>query len=223
MSFKLLNSPFRTFSIIDSTNVKLTNLLLDSSAGDSHAKNTDGFDLSGNSGVRITNNTVLNQDDCLAMQSSTNTVFSDNSCTGGHGISVGSIGGNTLDATDTVQDLIVANKIINSDNGLRIKTIVNLQGLVSGVVYTNNVLTNVKNAIVMHSDYDKAQGGFTGSPTSQVTITNITISGLSGTASKMYDVQVNSKVVSDWKWSGITVETKSKGTCQGQPSDVTCP
>ncbi|KAH9121685.1 hypothetical protein AeMF1_006705 [Aphanomyces euteiches] len=223
-NFKLLNSPFRTFSVQDSTNTKLTGLTLDSSAGDAHAKNTDGFDLSRNHGVSITNNTVLNQDDCLAMQSSVNTLFSSNTCSGGHGISVGSIGGPILNASDIVQGLTVSNnKIINSDNGLRIKTIVNLQGLVTGVTYLNNVLTNVKNAIVLHSDYDKAQGGYTGSPTSLVGIKNITIYGLSGTAAKMFNILVNPSVVSDWNWSGITVNAKSKGTCQGQPSGITCP
>ncbi|CAK4560177.1 unnamed protein product, partial [Aphanomyces euteiches] len=185
--------------------------------------NTDGFDLSRNNGVSITHNTIHNQDDCLAMQSSTNTTFSDNSCTGGHGVSIGSIGGAAVDASDTVQGLTVSNnKIINNVNGLRIKTIVDLKGLVSGVTYTNNVLTNVQNAIVMHSDYSKAKGGYVGTPTSQVGIKDITISGLSGTATNLYDVVANPSAVSNWKWSGITVQAKNKGSCKGQPSGVTC-
>ncbi|GAB9477809.1 Polygalacturonase, partial [Globisporangium polare] len=167
--FTLKNSPFRTFSILRSTDTTLSSLTLDSSAGDGLAKNTDGFDLSYNTGVTISNNVIKNQDDCLAMQSSTNTVFSGNSCTGGHGISIGSLGGDAVDDSDTVSGLVVKNnKIINSDNGLRIKTIVALKGLVTGVTYTDNVLTNVKNAIVLHSDYSKSKGGYTGSPTSAV-------------------------------------------------------
>ncbi|KAH9150522.1 hypothetical protein LEN26_004058, partial [Aphanomyces euteiches] len=73
--FTLKNSPFRTFSILNSANTQLTGLTLDSSAGDGLAKNTDGFDLSRNNGANITHNTIHNQDDCLAMQSSTNTFF----------------------------------------------------------------------------------------------------------------------------------------------------
>ncbi|CAK4693730.1 unnamed protein product [Aphanomyces euteiches] len=84
-----------------------------------------------NTGVSITQNTIYNQDDCLAMQSSTNTLFAFNSCTGGHA------------------GLTVNNNIINSANGLRIKTIIGLKGLMSGVTYTNNTLSNVKNAIVV--------------------------------------------------------------------------
>ncbi|ETO68116.1 hypothetical protein F444_15033, partial [Phytophthora nicotianae P1976] len=36
--------------------------------------------------------------------------------------------------------------------------------------YTNNKLSNVKNAIVIHSDYSKSKGGYTGKATSAVTI-----------------------------------------------------
>ncbi|KAH9159800.1 hypothetical protein LEN26_002163 [Aphanomyces euteiches] len=131
--FTLKNSPFRTFSVLSSVNTQLTGLTLDSKAGDGLIKNTDGFDLSRNTGVSITQNTIY-QDDCLAMQSSTNTLFAFNSCTGGH-------------AGLTVNN----NNIINSANGLRIKTIIGLKGLVSGMTYTNNTLSNVKNAIVVRS------------------------------------------------------------------------
>uniref|UniRef100_K3W7T9 endo-polygalacturonase n=1 Tax=Globisporangium ultimum (strain ATCC 200006 / CBS 805.95 / DAOM BR144) TaxID=431595 RepID=K3W7T9_GLOUD len=221
--FTLKNSPFRTFSIVGSTDTVLDHLTLDSKAGDNLAKNTDGFDMSSNNGVNITNNIILNQDDCLAMQSSTNTHFIGNTCTGGHGISVGSIGGTAVDSTDTVSGLVVQNnKIINSDNGIRIKTIVGSQGLVTGVTYISNTLTNVKNAIVMHSDYNKSAGGYTGKATSAVAIKDITIAGLSGTATNLYDVLVNPSVVSGWKWSGITVAATAKGSCSGQPSTVTC-
>ncbi|CAK4784751.1 unnamed protein product [Aphanomyces euteiches] len=74
----------------------------------------------------------------------------------------------------------------------------------------------------MHSDYNKTRGGYSGNPTSEVTITNITISGLTGTATNLYDVLTNPSVVSNWYWSGINVQVTSKGSCKGQPSDLTC-
>ncbi|KAF4041684.1 Glycosyl hydrolases family 28 [Phytophthora infestans] len=75
------------------------------------------------------------------MQSSTNTVFSNNLCCGGHGVSIGSLGGNAVDQSSTVQGLTVqGNTIQNSDNGIRIKTIVGLKGLVSNVKYVDNKL-----------------------------------------------------------------------------------
>ncbi|KAL3659350.1 hypothetical protein V7S43_015621 [Phytophthora oleae] len=221
--FTLKNMPYRTFSILNSQKTTISGLTLDASAGDDTAKNTDGFDLSGNNGVSITGNKIYNQDDCLAMQSSTNTVFSNNYCSGGHGISIGSLGGSTVSSSDTVSGLTVSgNTIVNSVNGIRIKTIIGLKGLVSNVKYTNNKLSNVKNAIVLHSDYSKSKGGYTGSPTSDVTIEGVTISGLSGTATNLYDIVANSKVVSSWSFSGISVSAKKTGSCSGQPSNVKC-
>ncbi|KAI9982252.1 hypothetical protein PInf_008151 [Phytophthora infestans] len=210
------NSPFRTFSI-----TTLSGLTLDSSAGNGLAKNTDGFDLTKNDHITITGNKIYNQDDCLAMQSSTNTVFSSNLCCGGHGVSIGSLGGNAVDQSSTVQGLTVqGNTIQNSDNGIRIKTIVGLKGLVSNVKYVDNKLQNVKNAIVMHSDYSKAKGGYTGSPTSAATIEGVTISGLTGSATNLYDIVANPKVVSGWAFSGIKVSASANGKAVGQPNSI---
>ncbi|RAW30090.1 hypothetical protein PC110_g13559 [Phytophthora cactorum] len=155
------------------------------------------------------------------MQSSTNTVFSYNYCCGGHGISIGSLGGNTVDQSTTVDGLVVeGNTIENSDNGVRIKTIIGLKGLVSNVKYLNNELSNVKNAIVMHSDYSKAKGGYTGSATSQVQITGVTVSGLTGSATNLYDIVANPKVVSGWDFSGVDVSASVKGKLAGLPNSV---
>ncbi|EGZ27335.1 hypothetical protein PHYSODRAFT_430630, partial [Phytophthora sojae] len=220
--FNIKNSPYRTFSVLDSEDTTISGLTLDSKAGDGVAKNTDGFDLSRNNRLTISGCTVYNQDDCLAMQSSNDTTFTGNTCSGGHGISIGSLGGDSVTESDTVSGLTVkTNKIIDSVNGIRIKTIVGKQGAVTGATYTGNTLSNVKNAIVIHSDYSKDKGGYTGSATSEVTISDITVSGLSGTADKIYDILVNPKVVSGWTFSDITVKGGS-GSCSGEPSDVKC-
>ncbi|POM79576.1 Polygalacturonase [Phytophthora palmivora] len=79
-----------------------------------------------------------------------------------------------------------------------------------------------KDAIVIHSDYSKSKGGYTGSATSEVTIQGVVISGLSGTATNLYDIVANPKVVSDWTFSDITVSASSKGSCSGQPSSIAC-
>ncbi|RLN77380.1 hypothetical protein BBJ28_00025978, partial [Nothophytophthora sp. Chile5] len=88
--------------------------------------------------------------------------------------------------------------------------------------YTNNKLSNVKNAIVMHSDYNKTKGGYSGIPTSLVTITNITIDGLSGSATNLYDIVANPDVVSNWSFSNIAVNATKIGRCSGQPGNVEC-
>uniref|UniRef100_H3H0A4 endo-polygalacturonase n=1 Tax=Phytophthora ramorum TaxID=164328 RepID=H3H0A4_PHYRM len=209
--FTIKNSPYRTFSILSSESTTISGLTLDSSDGDGTAKNTDGFDLSKNTDVTITGCKIYNQDDCLAMQSSTNTVFSSNTCSGGHGISIGSIGGSSISSSDTVSGLTVKNnKIVDSVNGIRIKTIISLTGKVTDVTYTDNTLSNVENAIVIHGDYSN-----------KVYITDITIDGLTGSADQVYDILVNSKYVSGWTFSGIDV-SGSTGSCSGEPSSVDC-
>ncbi|ETK82786.1 hypothetical protein L915_11902 [Phytophthora nicotianae] len=221
-NFNIKNSPYRTFSILDCEDTTLTGLTLDSSAGDGTAKNTDGFDLSRNVRLTISDCTVYNQDDCLAMQSSNDTTFSGNTCSGGHGISIGSLGGDSVTESDIVSGLTVKNnKIVDSVNGIRIKTIIDLYGTITGATYTDNTLSNVENAIVIHSDYSKSEGGYTGDATSKVEITDITISGLSGTANDIYDILVNPDVVSGWTFSDITV-TGDTGSCSGEPSGVGC-
>ncbi|KAL3656527.1 hypothetical protein V7S43_018607 [Phytophthora oleae] len=220
--FNIKNSPYRTFSILDSEDTTVSGLTLDSKAGDNVAKNTDGFDLSRNLRLTISGCTVYNQDDCLAMQSSNDTTFTGNTCSGGHGISIGSLGGVSVTESDIVSGLTVKNnKIIDSVNGIRIKTIAGKQGTITGASYTDNTLSNVKNAIVIHSDYSKEKGGYTGDASSLVEITDVTVSGLSGTADNVYDILVNPKVVSGWTFSGITVKGDA-GSCSGEPSDVKC-
>ncbi|GMF30469.1 unnamed protein product [Phytophthora lilii] len=138
-SFTIMNAPYRTFSIVDSMYTTISGLMLDSRAGNGVATNTDGFDLSCNDHITITGNTIYNQDDCLAMQSSTNTFFTNNHCYNSHGISVGSLGGSAVDRTTTVSGLTVqGNHIHDSDNGLRTKTIIGLKGLVTDVKFIDN-------------------------------------------------------------------------------------
>ncbi|RQM15862.1 hypothetical protein KXD40_009421 [Peronospora effusa] len=215
------NMPFHTFSIVTCKDTTLTGLTIDARAGNGIAKNTDGFGLIMNDHVTITKNTIYNQDDCLAIQSSTNTVFRDNYCCGGYGISIGSIGGNSINQSTTVQGLLVkGNTIVDSVNGLRIKTIIELKGLVSDVKYVDNELMNVKNAIVIRSDYSMSKDAYTNTATSQVQITGVTVSGLTGSATNLYDISINPNVVSDWTLSGIHVTTSAMGMLAGLPKSL---
>ncbi|KAJ8514264.1 hypothetical protein ON010_g18695 [Phytophthora cinnamomi] len=157
------------------------------------------------------------------MQSSVNTIFSNNYCNGSHGISIGSLGAKEENINSTVSGLLVKNNIIaNSANGLRIKTIIGLKGLVNNITYTNNKLVNVKHAIVMHSDYNKTKGGYSGIPSSLVKITNIKIDGLFGTATNLYNIVANPSVVSNWFFTNIAVNATNIGNCTGEPSNVQC-
>jgi polygalacturonase len=67
----------------------------------------------------ITNNVVYNQDDCVAITSGGGLVVTNMLCDGGHGLSIGSVGGKS---NNTVNGVIFSNsKVLNSQNGARIK------------------------------------------------------------------------------------------------------
>eukprot|EP00644_Phytophthora_capsici_P019503 jgi/Phyca11/12536/fgenesh1_pm.PHYCAscaffold_629_\ len=116
----------------------------------------------------------------------------------------------TFSVTTTVSGLTVqGNTITNSDNGLRIKTLIGMKGLVTNVKYINNQLNN------------PIRRAYTGAATSLVTISDITVDGLTGSADQIYDIVVNPSVVSGWTFKGITV-SGAKGSCKGQPAGITC-
>lgn len=136
------NSPVQTFSINGAKTLTMDKITIDGSAGDSLGHNTDAFDIGSSTGVTITNAVVHNQDDCVAINSGTDITFSGGSCTGGHGLSVGSVGGRSDNTVSNVH--FTNNKISNSDNGIRIKTVYGATGAVKGVNYSGNTLSGIK-------------------------------------------------------------------------------
>lgn len=215
------NTPVQGFSINGATDLVLDHITIDNSAGDktNGGHNTDAFDVGSSTGITISNANVKNQDDCLAINSGTNIHFIGGTCSGGHGLSIGSVGGRS---NNVVKDIVIENsKIINSDNGVRIKTVSGATGSVSGVTYKNISLQNIaKYGIVIQQDYEN--GSPTGKPTTGVPITDLQISGVTGTVASG---GVNTYILcgkgscSNWKWSGnkVTGGSKTK-TCSNIPS-----
>lgn len=219
-SLNVLNTPVQAFSISSVTNLGLYNINLDNSLGDSQGgHNTDAFDVGSSSGVYISGAIVKNQDDCLAINSGTNITFTGGNCSGGHGLSIGSVGGRSSNIVKTVR--ILNSKVSNSDNGVRIKTISGATGSVSDVVYDNISLSNIaKYGIVIEQDYKN--GGPTGTPTAGVPITDITINKVIGTvASSGVNVYVLCAACSNWTWTNnaVTGGKKTKKN-EGVPAGV---
>lgn len=52
----------------------------------------------------------MNQDDCLAINAGTNIAFTDNTCSGGHGISIGSIASDKVVSGVTISGNKVTNR-----------------------------------------------------------------------------------------------------------------
>lgn len=116
----------------------LSNIHLDNSAGnapnsasggDPAGHNTDGFDISSTNNLILENSSVNNQDDCVAVTSGNNILVTGMTCTGGHGLSIGSVGGKS---DNTVELITFENSVVtNSQNGCRIKTNSGTTGTVS--------------------------------------------------------------------------------------------
>lgn len=141
------NWPTHLFSIDGCSDITISNMILDNSAGDEKnsdgdalGHNTDAFDVSSTDGLHVNSATVYNQDDCVAVNSGSNMVFENMYCSGGHGLSIGSIDSGVTVKNVTFKD----SSVVNSDNGCRIKTDADgSDSTVSDITYSNIVLSGI--------------------------------------------------------------------------------
>ncbi|KAG8849146.1 hypothetical protein FRB96_000932 [Tulasnella sp. 330] len=214
----VLNSPEQAFSIGNDDPLTIDGITVDDSAGDATnsasdglpaGHNTDGFDVSA-SNVVIQNSIVKNQDDCLAINKGSNITFQNNQCSGGHGISIGSI---TSDVT--VSDInILNNKVSNSVNCLRIKMDADASGsTVSDITYTGNACTTITGYGVL---IDQSYPDTLGTPGTGVILTNVefTSGNTVSVSSGADEVDVNcgsGACTGTWNWSGLTTSGGDAG------------
>ncbi|KAJ5397143.1 hypothetical protein N7509_005256 [Penicillium cosmopolitanum] len=177
------------------------------------------FSINGASELTLNKITIDNAD----VNSGKNIHFTGATCTGGHGISIGSVGGRSDNTVDTVN--IENCSISNSQNGVRVKTVYGETGSVKGVTYKDITLSGItKYGVVIEQDYKN--GSPTGTPTNGVPITGLTLNNVKGTvsssATNVY-VLCASGACSGWNWSGVSVKggnTSSK--CKNVPSSASC-
>ncbi|KAI4869041.1 endopolygalacturonase [Hypoxylon rubiginosum] len=218
------NTPVQGFSINQAYGLTLRDITIDNSDGDAGGgHNTDAFDVGSSDGVRILGADVRNQDDCLAVNSGTNIEFSGGSCSGGHGLSIGSVGGRADNDVSNV--LISRSSIHDSQNGVRVKTVYGATGSVTNVTYSDVALSNItKYGVVVEQDYEN--GSPTGTPTTGVSITALTLSNVTGTvadgATEVY-ILCGSGSCSGWTWSDVSVTGgKVSSECSNIPSGASC-
>lgn len=103
-NLNIQNWPTHCFDVTGCDGLTITGLTLDNSAGDASnsasgtkaaAHNSDGFDFLSNDNVIFSNTVVKNQDDCVAVTSGTIITVTGMTCSGGHCLSIGSVGGNS--------------------------------------------------------------------------------------------------------------------------------
>ncbi|KAI1163353.1 glycoside hydrolase family 28 protein [Nemania serpens] len=225
-NLNIKNTPVQAVSINGCQGLTVTNMVIDNSAGDSAGgHNTDAFDIGSSSGITITGAKVYNQDDCVAVNSGTDITFSGGLCSGGHGLSIGSVGGRD---DNTVENVTFKDSTVTkSANGIRIKAVAGSTGTIKGVTYSGITLSDITGyGILIEQNYDG--GDLHGSPTSGVPITDLTIQGVTGSSSvesSAYNVAIvcGSGACTGWNWSGVSVTGGKKyGSCQNVPSVASC-
>ncbi|RDW57451.1 hypothetical protein BP6252_13789 [Coleophoma cylindrospora] len=217
------NTPVQAISINSAEGLTVDSVTIDNSAGDSDdlGHNTDCYDVGSSSDITITNAVCKNQDDCLAINSGTSISFTGGTCSGGHGLSIGSVGGRDDNDVDTVT--ISDCSVSDSDNGVRIKTVSDATGTVKGVTYKDITLDNIaKYGIVIEQDYEN--GSPTGTPTDGVPITDLTIDTVTGSvASSGVNVYILCASCSSWTWSGVDITGgEDSSDCEGVPTGASC-
>ena len=175
----LQNSPSFHFFPYQCTNVIANNLTILAPA---NSPNTDGIDPSQCDSVMITNCTVNNGDDDIAIKAA-------GLCQGiyvknchffnGHGLSVGS------ETYGNMTRLIVDSCTFSgTTNGIRLKSYIGDGGQMTNLKYSNITMTNVANPLVIDLTYSAATAPATYVPlVNGFTIDNLTVTGSSNAGS----------------------------------------
>lgn len=223
-NISIKNPPVQVVSINQCDGLTINQMTIDASAGDSKGgHNTDGFDIGSSNNIHINGAKVYNQDDCVAINSGTNIKFDSGLCSGGHGLSIGSVGGRD---DNTVTGVTFSKSTVkNSDNGIRIKAKKNTTGKIANINYSDITLDNIaKYGVLIEQNYDG--GDLHGDPTNKLPITDVTVSGLHGSgavASKGHNMAIvcGSGSCSNWTWKDVKVSGgKTYDSCKNVPSVV---
>ncbi|KAM5353539.1 hypothetical protein ACJ41O_000189 [Fusarium nematophilum] len=220
------NTPVQAVSINGVSGLAITDMTIDDADGDSKGgHNTDGFDIGDSTGVTITGAKVYNQDDCVAINSGKDITFTGGICSGGHGLSIGSVGNRD---NNVVEKVTFSNtQVKNSVQAIRVKTVKGATGAVKGVTYSGITLSKIsKYGILIEQNYDG--GDLHGDPTSGVPITDLTIKDITGSGA-VSSSGTNTAIVcgssgcSNWKWSNVKVSGgKTYSSCKNVPGVAKC-
>ncbi|KAJ8970227.1 hypothetical protein NQ317_003773 [Molorchus minor] len=187
-NINLLNCPHHCTILEGSDGVTLTNWNIDCSYGEGHGgKNTDGFDIISANNVVIKDSSVVNQDDCVAVNQGFNMSFSGLYCNGTHGISL-SVGFSQLSYTHT--------------NGG--------PGEITDITYENIRFSDVhKYGVNIQEDYANGRG--TGIAKANIPIRNLVFRDIQGTltegSGKTMPVYIfcADGGCANWSWSDVSI------------------
>ncbi|KAH9871903.1 hypothetical protein J1614_006161 [Plenodomus biglobosus] len=223
----IMNTPVQAVSIADCNGLTITGMTIDNRAGDALGHNTDGFDIGNSNNIIIDGAKVYNQDDCVAVNSGTQITFRNGLCSGGHGLSIGSVGGRANNVVDTVT--FINSQVTKSTNGIRVKGRVNTTGRIDKVTYEKITLSSIsKYGILIEQNY--SDGDLKGTATSGVPITGLVLKDITGgnsVASSGHNVVVtcgSSTSCTGWTFSNVVVTGGGSRylQCTNVPSVTAC-
>ncbi|XP_026444588.1 probable polygalacturonase At3g15720 [Papaver somniferum] len=185
-----VNSQRNHISICDCNNVLISHITINAPE-DSH--NTDGIDISLSQNIRIEHSSIGTGDDCVAINGGCKFInITDVNCGPGHGISIGSLGGNGKE--DTVEEVHVQNVHFSGTmNGARIKTWEGGQGFARKISFDQITLSEVYNPIVIDQHY--FSDVHRSVEASAVAISDVTFSGINGTSTNDIVINLNCSAV----------------------------
>ncbi|GLB41868.1 putative glycoside hydrolase family 28 protein [Lyophyllum shimeji] len=176
-------------------------------------KNTDGFDVRASTFVTITQTTVQNQDDCVAFKAGANYVtVTDITCSGSHGLSVGSLAKSNNDAVTNIY--VSGATMIDSSKATGIKLYDGSSG--HGVATVRNVTFD--SITIQKCDYaaqiQSCYGSTDTCVPSKHTVTDVYWTNIKGTTSTKEDPVVAnlncpSQGTCNLHFSGFTVKAPS--------------
>lgn len=217
-NFIILNSPAQAISVEPAGPLTINHVTVNNTAGNTEGgHNTDGFDVSA-SDLTIMNSVVENQDDCVAINAGSNILFEGNYCSGGHGMSIGSISSGKYVSGVT----FIGNTVVNSMYGTRIKVdSAATSGAVSNVTYTgNNISGCTKYGVLVSQSYPEDAS----TPGNDTTISNVNFIGSPTTV----EVDSNAERVTvdcgncygTWDWSELTTTGGEAGTIDADKATI---
>ncbi|KZT68689.1 glycoside hydrolase family 28 protein [Daedalea quercina L-15889] len=218
-NFIVLNTPAQAISVGNDDPLTISDVTVNNKAGDTDdlGHNTDGFDVSA-SDVTIMNCVVENQDDCIAINSGSNIVFQENTCSGGHGMSIGSIS-----SGKTVSGVVFSgNTVSDSLYGTRIKVDSDAtSGSVTNVTWSGNMISSISDyGVLITQSYPDNDG----TPGTDTTISDVNF--IDSTTTVSVDSNATRVTVDcgqctgTWDWSKLDATGGDAGTIDADDATV---
>ncbi|XP_072380408.1 polygalacturonase-like [Diabrotica undecimpunctata] len=209
---------------IKATDLTLSGWTIDVVAGNTRGGlNTDGFGIGNGQNILIENSVVMNQDDCVVVNSGSDMVFRNLECYGSHGLSF-SVGNSNNDnaASGTIRNITFTDCLVaNGLYGIHVKTKKGT-GILTDVTYENIRLSGItEDGIYINQDY-----GDIGNYSREIQIRNLKMSNIYGSVqgvlTRPVHVVCNNDKCHNWTWSNINILGGGKNYCNFQPTEFTC-